>query len=139
MAHEHEMTEALKTQAKRLEEIKQRCEKSTPEPWNVRTHPELPSFVEWRPAGRSHGIEILQQDDTNYQTRDEDVEFVAHARQDIPWLLEQVAAERARNLELRQAFSHIHKAKYDDQNRLLRECGSCGLDLTDGVHERVKP
>ena len=32
---------------------------------------------------------------------------------------------------------HHHVAKYDDDNKLTDECGFCGLDLRNDVHERL--
>lgn len=71
-----------------LKEIEERCNKARPSPWK--------SYIE----GRDHesgsdfimvGIGDNRQDDIElYGTTDEDQDFIAHARQDIPLLLEEI-------------------------------------------------
>jgi hypothetical protein len=81
----------------RIGEIMKREFATTPGPWKVRTHPELKSFVEAKPKENmekyGYGIGILQEDDNEdvYPRREADVEFVANAKQDIPFLLELIA------------------------------------------------
>ncbi|MCX6785204.1 MAG: hypothetical protein NTV81_04795 [Candidatus Komeilibacteria bacterium] len=71
-----------------LEEIKQRCERASPGPWR--------SMVE----GRDHtsGSDFIMTGTTEARGEDiellgatiDDQEFIAHARQDIPRLLEEI-------------------------------------------------
>lgn len=77
---------------KRIAEIRERHEKSTKGEWIKREHPDLGCFVQAPRANPDdpYDIEVLGEDVTLYPTRTEDVEFVACAHQDIPWLIDQL-------------------------------------------------
>ena len=76
------------TTAERIKEIRERAEKATVGPWVT--------------VSCSHGGRILTRGDTNVGRKErhpqtyiqivprEDAHFIAHAREDIPWLLERV-------------------------------------------------
>lgn len=63
-----------------IAEIRKRCEAATPGPW-------------WTCGGvcvASKGHEGLSLEDVNGDTQEEDFDFIAHSREDIPWLLSQL-------------------------------------------------
>ncbi len=65
-----------------IEGIKERCEKATPEPWENNLHHWGDTVVEWDLA---HGRLRLEGD--GGPGFDDDAEFIAHARSDIPALI----------------------------------------------------
>lgn len=71
-----------------LEEIRHRCDNATPGPWRSlvegRNHTSGSSFImTGDPGNRGSDIELI-----GATTADQD--FIAHARQDIPLLLEEI-------------------------------------------------
>ena len=78
----------------RLAQIRERCEKATPGPWVYDVLAE-----EIRTA---HGEPIL--DCGRADQFDSDGEFAAHAREDIPWLLHELAL--ARDLAAQRGIMH---------------------------------
>ena len=82
------MNSKLQLDTKRIQEIKDRCQKARSGPWI--------SFVE----GRDHtsGSSFIQVGDDNNREEDidflklpaDDQDFIAHARQDIPDLLDEI-------------------------------------------------
>lgn len=50
--------------------------------------------------------------------------------------LDQLKEAREEVARYQRTFRHTHVAKYDG-DRLLDECGECGLDIRDEVHERA--
>ncbi|GEM_PF-6379906 len=74
--------------------IRERVERATPEPWEHRmaSFDEV-GFVSAPPASTEdpYNIEILGDDDTLYPTKAADCEFIAHARTDVPALLDSLA------------------------------------------------
>jgi len=59
---------------KRIEEIKARCEAATPGPWDI----------------------ILNGHNIKVERTPANIDFIAHAREDIPWLLDQLAEAQRR-------------------------------------------
>lgn len=93
----------------RLEEIKQRYEKATPEPWvwnecdqMVRPYcyeaddntERLPTKVEIEKGEYFSAEEIIETDSGVYGPQKPDREFIAHSRVDIPWLVEKLETAR---------------------------------------------
>lgn len=74
----------------RLNEIAERVAKASPGPWEFDIKgwitPSRQLEVFYVCADNSHSVKVVD------SLREEDGDFIAHARQDIPWLLEQVAA-----------------------------------------------
>jgi len=89
---------------KRLEEIGKRAEKATPGPWEWSYHPSHHDDV-IALEGTINGIgqDVLlctsDEDEAWGEISPEDDSFIAHARQDIPFLLDLVESIRARTLE----------------------------------------
>lgn len=91
----------------RLEEIKARAEKATPGPWSADDeHGDIPGAERaWcvskitESGDYSHDIAYLSTDcaDPIGTQETADAEFIAHAREDIPWLVAEV--ERLREYE----------------------------------------
>lgn len=76
---------------KRLKEIEERTAKATPGPWVARY-----AFVFSQPTGRT----VMEYDWLHHKP---DLDFILHAREDVPWLLQLVkklltVAEAARKL-----------------------------------------
>lgn len=68
------------TPAERIAAIRERAERATEGPWEGVL--EAPEICVLHPGSRKHiGC---------YFNEDEDVDFIAHARADVPWLLDQV-------------------------------------------------
>lgn len=110
---------------KRLEEIKARCEAATKGPWDYDgMHPEINAPDEWGmiiSMLRMHpGDEIL--DDFGHAFNP-DFEFIANARDDIPWLLTQLA-EREREIERMQEAQ-----RWIPVTERLPEETECGTDV----------
>lgn len=70
-----------------VEKIKKRCEAATPGPWRR----ELIKVIAWK----SHVICDLASTMGKYEPEEANAEFIAHAREDIPALLAEVARLRA--------------------------------------------
>lgn len=87
----------------RVVEIRERCERTTPRPWLLKgehnwwwvTHPN----GDWS-MWKSGGYRIAQSHDGNPKAT-EDFAFIAHAREDIPFLLSEVKRLEAENKRLR--------------------------------------
>jgi hypothetical protein len=94
------MTDRVQELRERLEQIRVRAEKSTPEPWHAHGKPH-PEAVRLRKeaAGVSSAECLIYLSSRDYVCLPEtfarqqaDAEFIAHARQDVPWLLGQIDA-----------------------------------------------
>ena len=76
-----------------LRQIEERANKATASPWGVRKrNSEDMGFVQaprYQPSD-PYDIEVLGDDDTLYPTKAHDIEFIAHARHDIPSLIADV-------------------------------------------------
>lgn len=77
------------TRLERLEEIRKRAEKATPGPWRaVSTADGDTDGAAW--VGTERSVSLAQGYDGEFLHRP-DAEFMANAREDIPWLLAEVA------------------------------------------------
>jgi hypothetical protein len=87
-----------------LEEIRQRCDSATPGPWKSfiegRDHTSGSSFI-MTGHGKNRGNDIEL-----YGATAADQDFIAHARQDIPRLLDEIA-RLERSLGLARAARHV--------------------------------
>lgn len=64
-----------------IDRLKELALAATKGEWKVRTHPRLPSFVQAPKEQKDHGydIEILGEDEAQYSTREQDVNYIAAA------------------------------------------------------------
>jgi len=88
---------------KRIEEIKKRVEAASPEPWAA-TLVFPGTATDPAPHGLLHGPRRVQVDRT-YQFCVGNADFIANARQDIPWLLDELAKARRVNEAGEKAIS----------------------------------
>ena len=78
--------------------IRERCEKATQGPWQVWDKHPFPGVGVLDGTGKPM---VFQ--------RHEDLHFVVHAREDIPWLLDQLASARAEGGKLAQLQADVQK------------------------------
>lgn len=76
----------------RLDEIRARCDAASQGPWVVRRCPYAKRPVEVDGIYTASGERIVETDSGVYPPKEPDAQFIAHAREDVPWLLAQVAA-----------------------------------------------
>ena len=76
------------TNAERLAEIDARCAKATKGPWILRKHPCMDYYCVEGPDGL-FAEEVVSHDcsEERIVVNAEDADFIAHAREDIPWLM----------------------------------------------------
>ena len=95
---------------KELQKIKERCEKATPGPWKALNIPyngyDDPEIV------TKDGTYICQttydmQSQSEKHNVDEDMEFIAHAREDIPKLIAEVEKLKKKVKQLRKKIRKI--------------------------------
>ena len=79
--------------------IRERCEKATQGPWQVWDKHPFPGVGVLDGTGKPM---VFQ--------RHEDLHFVVHAREDIPWLLDQLASARAEGEKLAQLQNDVGRA-----------------------------
>ena len=113
-------TDALDALVQRLREIRERSEAATPGPWRVRTwggtNQENPEPPEWTIDGPDgYGIEAHDV----YPGDGRDVYFIAHAREDVPFLLDAIAALSKRCSELERQRDAVLElaAEYEPATR----------------------
>ena len=126
------------TTDQRLREIQERVEKATPGPWIYNSF----NSIE---AGEKIVAEILDhpQDDGPfkpeqteersawYQESTRNADFIAESREDVPWLLEQIAA-----LTREKAESVVTEAQVDAAVVALREPGDISAPTKLDQHRR---
>ena len=132
--------------AERLKEIALRAGEATPGPW------------QWgaaaldgdhsRPNGHDDALwggefRVLSDGSArgeyspDIDTEGPDAAFIAHARDDVPWLIEQVVSLRAREARLREALNGACWAlQSDGYNKIWRECTECGAGA--GVDSEIE-
>lgn len=81
----------------RIDEIKTRLDKSSKGPWIIRRLPGASledGFIQAPRESKAHAydIEILGEDTALYSTREQDLDFISNAKQDIPFLLDKVSS-----------------------------------------------
>jgi hypothetical protein len=111
------------TAPKRMAAIAERVAKATRGPWSVNQH-EDSYTCDVLDAG-SHEVALLE---ANYDEQDVyDAAFIAAAREDVPWLLEQLQTARAL---LADAVEHMHETWCDAEQC---RCGryAAFLEATD--------
>lgn len=98
----------------RLEEIEARAEAATPPPWNGESdgvqYADPNVKLGWLPDKLYHGYEA--------EMEMADVEFISHAREDVPFLLAQVRVLRGALMESSEALHRSH----DTEGRSLKAC-----------------
>lgn len=106
-----------------LTQIKERAEKATPGPW--KSHADGTVFLEHT------------QDIADVWTNNEDAEFIAHAREDVPRLVAEV--ERLQELCNRLASARNRNARECKAlyQALSSACSSLGADISDYYDEEA--
>jgi hypothetical protein len=121
----------MKLTQEQLEAIRQRAEKATPGPWEIRwgevvtKHPDHQNVSQWY-DGYSNAICSLN--DGEYiinSNEDNDATFIAHARTDIPALLDHIA-------ELEAELEKYRKILHGELRIVIKKNDVPILDL-DGV------
>ena len=100
-----------------IEQIRKRCEAATPGPWRV------PEGYSWRVAeGDTYICNMFGRQDLQDS---ENAKFIAHARTDIPLLLDEIDRLRAELNEANNDFCEV-VAERDAMERAVRgHCFSC--------------
>lgn len=93
----------------RIEEIRARCEAATAAPWEADYN--VPFTTDFVGIMTMNGyiVEANNFDSDEENTREEDAEFIAHAREDIPYLLELLTERDAEIKRLRIAAGEVEK------------------------------
>ena len=89
-----------------LAAIRERAEKATPGPWHVYAAYSLSDIT---PETRTCVVDCVASDGTLAR---EDAEFIAHAREDIPRLLDALEAAYAENERLKRKLDAMDDAVY---------------------------
>jgi hypothetical protein len=124
----------MKLTQEQLEAIRQRAENATPGPWQIAT--------------TTDGAYVLDTDDMIIAAtieRTEDASFIAHARTDIPALLDHIAELEAELAILKQPGVHticphcgavddysVSGESYDYGGSYLITCGRCSESIESG-------
>ena len=134
-------------QSSRLAEIAERHGKATPGEWNrsgiVHKREGVRHFTVL--AGDLVLFEISAgRSDEYYAQSRSDADFIAHAHQDVPWLIAELAAERERSLKLVGLLRDAEKrlsvhATTMDANLTNHGCALCGSWVWDDSEENIKP
>lgn len=107
----------------RLDEITARCNAATDGPWAIwHSGTDYPQSV----VANDDGLSLVAETFTSPKYPAADAEFIAHARADVPWLVEQV---RKRDTAL-QAVLDLHKAHAEQV--LATDCSAETCDCEDG-------
>ena len=100
---------------KELADIRERLEKATPGPWE-HTHKDCKHFMSSDFVDRKGddiGVGLvtsdINQDNADLYATDADMEFIAHARQDVPILLAEVERLQAELDKWQRANTAAHK------------------------------
>lgn len=115
------MSEKQRLSTEELREIRERCEKATQGPWVV----DGTNAVVWGPDAQI--IFVL---DANGDPDND--EFAAHAREDIPRLLDEIETLRAERDSIRE-LNAFHVSEINRLNALLAEVGKYIGYMTSGV------
>jgi len=106
-----------KAREQRIREIAERDKKATPGEWTVG----VDSCAKCREQGKEGEYEILEVPSGYHAMleRKEDAEFIAHARMDIPFLLEALASERSSAIkEAREECARM-------ADQIAQDCSAC--------------
>ncbi|WP_333743559.1 hypothetical protein [Streptomyces ardesiacus] len=138
---------AARLSPEREAEIAARAEAAAPGPWAA---VELPPNAEFKhPA---HWVTAEYTDDQGCSTsevvadcpwRQSDAEFVAHAREDVPALLAELAAVRAERDRYRERALNAENRSIVDGREVCADCerpvpdGPCGVHSPDAVFQRA--
>ena len=106
------------TNEQRIKEIAERVEKATPGDWGFTNAYEFESKTHFRRLASDYEAPettVLKSHDLkDIEGKKEDLEFIAHSRSDIPWLLERAKALEARDLTPQEAKAEMEKRCPDD-------------------------
>ena len=121
----------------RLGAIKKRCNESTPGPWIVGKHPKVVTA----PCPCCGDICECTQYGPGEGPRNYNSEFIAHAREDVPWLMAEI--ERLRMAKHNKVAGNEHVKWIDAQRikeleaeikRLRKICSKAAAD----IHKAIK-
>lgn len=93
-----------------IEAIRERAEKATPGPWRqnaARSRDYLDTVHVWGVGGTADEVALIGRSTLDQQNDDSD--FIAHARTDIPALVTALEERDARIAELREALQNLHR------------------------------
>ena len=97
-------------------QIRERAEKATPAPWlyvdlgKRDTHYGETITQRERRRGKNRFGETILRHEAQWRMKPANRRFIAHARGDVDWLLEQLEAERALSKRLRETLAACHDA-----------------------------
>lgn len=96
---------------KRLSEIRERCEKATRGEWGYAMQDGWPCVTSFNGQVVTTSLHC-----TKFSQREDDVRFIAHARSDIPYLLEKITALEAKlaeAVEERDTYKRLREAAHE--------------------------
>ena len=108
---------------KQIEEIRKRCEAATPGPWVVKQYDDC--FIEpsvcMIPANGCYDYNVLT----------ENSQFIAHARQDVPNLLDYIE-------QLQAEYNRLNDFEQTQYAKLLEENGKLQAELAEYKQKELK-
>lgn len=113
----------------RLEQIRARVDAATEGPWEVVPAEDAYVSASVRAAGgtlMSFGGGSAYEESAGLEPSGEDLSFIAHARADVPWLLDRVA-------ELEAALKHVEWEADPVYDHVL--CRGCAGDFLGAGHD----
>lgn len=117
----------------RIDEIKARCETVTLGPWNADNGYEIHEKTMRKDEnGTLHGERPNGIAEIYPLNRQANAAFIAHSREDIPYLLDEVERLAAELLQKTQELAQYHKA--EEEGRLVRLPETGVGDSSDGYH-----
>lgn len=132
----------------RLEAIKQRTEKSSPEPWILEHDKDGdPTEIHTDPR-HTEAYTGINEEDIGYHTicklpvekygygctfvSEENGQFISNARQDIPWLVEQIEKLQVENKNLKDAIDYIDECLEERNDGYFEWRGVCRVTEVPG-------
>ena len=110
----------------RIAEIKARCEAATEGPWEIHNTPDYAEIHVQN--GKEYGFSPVALADASYNA-----DFIAHSREDIPYLLTQLAASQAREkgCDYCGLIYKLDGASYGTTDEIIdnKFCPMCGTRL----------
>lgn len=117
---------------KRIQEIKERLQATTPGAWK-RWEPDEDYLGDESPSVETDDGEFICQTATEYgkvrTTAEADAVFIAHAKEDVTWLLEQLEVQFGKK-QCAQNCLHVFRRGYSGPDE--RICQKCGKTVVDG-------
>lgn len=137
------------TDAQRIAEIESREKAATEGPWSwedwdLDDGPDCYTLVappHTRPSGTSGmfpdlGFSLMTDED--HEISEQDRAFIAHARQDVPWLIEELRASQAREVAMREALERaLEWIDAVPRHTILPEMPGFDRDEVNGLLDRL--